>query len=191
MIPSFIVAAAAAPPRHRAPPRRVVVPDDDVLAPSAASVSFRYPASLPASINPALPVPERPRRAGPCRPWGWGQVGEEDGPHALGLDDGPDDREAVASSARLNRRPRVVGRGSISLPTPKQATAKKCITSTEGRGRRPERREIGPVGIPPAQRQVVEARVAHRAVRLVGFPPPGPPSAWARRTPHTGRWPGC
>jgi hypothetical protein len=36
------------------------------------------------------------------------------------------------------------GRGSISRPTPKIATAKKCATKLIGRGLRPESRAIGP-----------------------------------------------
>ena len=36
------------------------------------------------------------------------------------------------------------GTGSISRPTPKIATAKKCATKLNGRGLRPESRAIGP-----------------------------------------------
>ena len=36
------------------------------------------------------------------------------------------------------------GRGSISRPTPKIATAKKCATKLNGRGLRPESRAMGP-----------------------------------------------
>ena len=37
-----------------------------------------------------------------------------------------------------------VGRGSSRRPTPKMATAKKCMTSTLGRGLRPDSRLTGP-----------------------------------------------
>ena len=37
-----------------------------------------------------------------------------------------------------------VGRGSSRRPTPNTATAKKCITSTLGRGLRPDSRLTGP-----------------------------------------------
>lgn len=37
-----------------------------------------------------------------------------------------------------------VGRGCMSLPTPYNATMKKCMTSREGFGAKPDSREMGP-----------------------------------------------
>lgn len=46
-----------------------------------------------------------------------------------------------------------VGRGRSSRPTPKIATAKKCMTSTEGLGRNPDRSDIGPSLYQPPSRK--------------------------------------
>ncbi len=46
-----------------------------------------------------------------------------------------------------------VGLGMSRRPTPKMATAKKCITSTEGRGFRPDRRDTGPAEYQPPRRR--------------------------------------
>ena len=52
----------------------------------------------------------------------------------------------VGSSLQLSRVEAYlkVGLGFMSLPTPYRATMKKCMTSREGLGARPDSREIGP-----------------------------------------------
>jgi len=47
----------------------------------------------------------------------------------------------------------IAGRTKTHLPTPKMATMKKCMTSTDGRGFMPDRRLIGPEEyMPPSRR---------------------------------------
>ena len=46
-----------------------------------------------------------------------------------------------------------VGLGRSSLPTPKMATAKKCMTRIEGLGLKPDNREMGPSLYQPPRRR--------------------------------------
>jgi hypothetical protein len=46
-----------------------------------------------------------------------------------------------------------VGRGMSRRPTPKMATAKKCMTRTEGLGLRPDSRDTGPAEYQPPKRR--------------------------------------
>jgi len=114
--------------------------------------------------NPKLTHTTGPQTllAEPLRGGGWGKVGEGGGIAAnetcprLPLNR----RESIESEGGIldvgKGKPRGdlnVGLGSRSLPTPKMATAKKCMTSTEGLGRSPESSEMGPALYQPPRRR--------------------------------------